>query len=103
MSIIETFQNERGTLAFGGAAFGLQANLTTLSKLDMIANTTSVVGSHWVIRHFKLRHVPVILITDWIHTKIVLPNERRDSAWHRSLLYLYLLAIAYRRIADAVI
>jgi hypothetical protein len=28
--------DEVGTLAFGAAAFGLQASLTTLSKLDMM-------------------------------------------------------------------
>lgn len=35
------FKNKASTLAFGAAAFGLQASFTTLSKLDMIANGTS--------------------------------------------------------------
>ena len=39
---MDVFQKEKLgniTLAFGGAAFGLQASLTVLSKLDMLVLT----------------------------------------------------------------
>lgn len=40
------------TLAFGGAALGLQASLTVLSKLDMVAQTRGYTeqGSNYQLR-----------------------------------------------------